>query len=452
MRIIIVGFGKVGSVLAWQLCAEKHDVTVIDCDESLASYADNTDIVFYTGNGVKLDDLQNAGCAKADLLIAVTGVDEVNMLICCIAKLLGVKDTIARVRDPEYSTQISRIKDKLGIDMTINPELAATGEISRLLRFPSAMTVDTFAKGMVEIVSVRLKDESLLAGVPLYELQKKFPAKVLVCAVERGGEIIIPNGSFILQAQDRISVVAKRAEIEKFFKATGAFSKRKIKRVMIVGASRIGYYLTADLAKYGISVTIIDTNREKLDAVANNLSGSITVVEGDGSSSDLLQEYDITGHDAFVALTGLDEENMVLAMYASRQGLGKIIAKVNRQTFLSMVKNTDVETYVSPKLICTNQILQYVRAKVNSGGSNVETLHTIVDDKVEAVEFIVKSTARCKGIPLKDLSIKDDILVACISRRGNIFTPSGNDTIEPEDRVIIVTTMKGLNDLDDILK
>ena len=452
MRIIIVGFGKVGSVLAWQLCAEKHDVTVIDCDESLASYADNTDIVFYTGNGVKLDDLQNAGCAKADLLIAVTGVDEVNMLICCIAKLLGVKDTIARVRDPEYSTQISRIKDKLGIDMTINPELAATGEISRLLRFPSAMTVDTFAKGMVEIVSVRLKDESLLAGVPLYELQNKFPAKVLVCAVERGGEIIIPNGSFVLQAQDRISVVAKRAEIEKFFKATGAFSKRKIKRVMIVGASRIGYYLTADLAKYGISVTIIDTNREKLDAVANNLSGSITVVEGDGSSSDLLQEYDITGHDAFVALTGLDEENMVLAMYAARQGLGKIIAKVNRQTFLSMVKNTDVETYVSPKLICTNQILRYVRAKVNSGGSNIETLHTIVDDKVEAVEFIVKSTARCKGVSLKDLPIKSNILVACISRRGNIFTPSGNDTIEPEDRVIIVTTLKGLNDLDDILK
>ena len=221
---------------------------------------------------------------------------------------------------------------------------------------------------------------------------------------------------------------------------------------MIVGASRIGYYLTADLAKYGMSVTIIDTSRAKLDAVANNLSGSITVVEGDGSSSDLLQEYDITGHDAFVALTGLDEENMVLAMYAARQGLGKIIAKVNRQTFLSMVKNTDVETYVSPKLICTNQILQYVRARVNSGGSNVETLHTIVDDKVEAVEFIVKSTARCKGIPLKDLPIKSNILVACISRKGNIFTPSGNDTIEPEDRVIIVTTLKGLNDLDDILK
>lgn len=452
MRIIIVGFGKVGSVLAWQLCAEKHDVTVIDCDESLASYADNTDIVFYTGNGVKLDDLQNAGCENADLIIAVTGVDEVNMLVCCIAKLLGVKETIARVRNPEYSSQIGRIKDRLGIDMTINPELAATGEILRLLRFPSAMTVDTFAKGIVEIVSVRLKDESRLDGMPLYELQKNFPANVLVCAVERAGKIHIPNGSFVLQAQDRISVVAERGEIEKFFKATGAFQKRKIKRVMIVGASRIGYYLTAEIAKYGMSVTVIDTNREKLNAIADNLSGSITIVEGDGSSSDLLQEYDITGHDAFVALTGLDEENMVLAMYAARQNLGKIIAKVNRQTFLGMVKNTDVETYVSPKLICTNQILQYVRARVNSKGSNVATLHTIVDDKVEAVEFIVNPTSKSKGIPLKDLQIKDNMLVACITRAGTVITPSGKDTIETGDHVIIVTTSKGLNDLDDILK
>ena len=452
MKIIIVGFGKVGTALARQLSAEKHDITVIDNDSELMSAADNADVAFVTGNGVRADILREAGCAKADMVIAVTGVDEINMLICCVTKSISSAATVARIRNPEYSSQIGAIKESLGIDMSINPEKAATGEIARLLRFPSAMTVDTFANGDVEIVSVRMREDSLLDGVPLYELQKRIPANSLICAVERDGAIHIPNGSFVLKANDRISVVAKRAEIEKFFKATGAFSKRKIKKVMIIGASKIAFYLAEELPRYGMELTIIESDKRISDALAETAAPYVRVLNADGSNSEVLQEYGIASHDAFLSLTGMDEENIVLAMYAARQGLGKVIAKVNRQTFLGMIKNTDVESYVSPKLICANRILQYVRALQNSMGSNVETLHTIVDDKVEALSFNVTERARCTKIPLKDLNIKPNMLVACITRGKNIMIPTGSDTIEPNDRVIIVTTTKGLNDLDDILK
>lgn len=453
MKIIIVGFGKVGTALARQLSLENHDITVVDIDPELAGVADSLDVAFCEGNGVNAEVLRDAGCQSAHLVIAVTGVDEINMLVCRIVKSMNDKvETIARIRNPEYSSQIDSIRVSLGIDMSINPELAATSEISRLLRFPSAMTVDSFANSKVEIVSIRMKEDSILDGVPLYELQKKVQAKALICAVERNGEIHIPTGDFILKAEDRISVVAKQEEIEKFFRSTGTFSKRKIKKVMIIGASKIAFYLTADIALQGMDVTVIESNKNVSDALAAFAPANVRVVHEDGSDSEVLQQYNITSHDAFIALTGLDEENMVLAMYAARQGLGKVIAKVNRQTFLGMVKNTDVETYVSPKLICANQILQYVRAKQNSQGSNVETLHTIVDDKVEALEFKVRAGARCIGIPLRDLKLKRNMLVACITRGRNVITPAGNDVIKEDDRVIIVTTEKGLNDLDDILR
>lgn len=453
MNIIVVGYGKVGEAIVQQLSEENHDITVIDSDKNLAASADQRDVAFIVGNGAKADVLKLANCAKADLLIAVTGMDELNILVCSIGKILGATDTIARVRNPDYSAQIEQVKKQLGIDLCVNPELAATGEMLRILRFPSAMTVDTFAKGTVEIVGYRLKDDSVLDGIVLHQLQKKYPAKVLICAVERNGQVHIPTGSFILHSGDRISVVAKRAEIERFFKATGTFNKRKIKSVMIVGGSRVGYYLSSELVKYGMDVTLIEASADKCEELAATLPRQVKLFMGDGSSASFLDEHDMGGHDAFVALTGMDEENIVMAMYASRSGdLNKVIAKVNRQTFLELVKNTDIETYVSPKLICATQIVQYVRAKQNSLGSNVETLHTIVDDKVEALEFLVKEKSKCIGIPLKDLQIRPNMLVACITRKGTIITPGGTDAIEAGDSVIIVTTTKGLNDLDDILK
>lgn len=453
MRIIVVGFGKVGEAIVKQLSDENHEITVIDTDPAVASTAEQMDIAFYAGNGARVDVLRAVNCEKADLLIAVTGMDELNILVCSIGKILGVSDTIARVRNPDYSAQTVGIKKQLGIDLSINPELATTGEILRILRFPSAMTVDIFAKGAVEIVSYQLKQDSVLDNLPLYELQRKYPANVLICAVERDDTVHIPSGNFVLRAGDRISVVAKRAEIERFFKATGTFKKRKIKRVMIVGGSRIGYYLSTELVKYGMEVTIIESDAERCEELINILPKQVTLYCGDGSNADFLDEHDITGQDAFVALTGLDEENIVMSMYASRlPHLSKIIAKVNRQSFLGMLKNTDMETYVSPKLICATQIVQYVRAKQNSLGSNVETLHKIVDDKVEALEFIVNERAKCIGIPLKDLNIRPNMLVACITRKNTVLTPGGLDAIESGDKVIIVTTTKGLNDLDDILR
>lgn len=452
MNIIVVGFGKVGETVTMQLSQEKHDITVIDIDESLSTACEQIDVGFCLGNGAKAEVLLAAGCEKADIVIALTGTDELNILICEIAKICGAKDTVARVRNPDYSRQTHLIR-KLGIDMCVNPDMLATGEILRILRFPSAMTVDIFAKGDVEIVSYRLKDDSVLDNIPLYSLQKKYPANVLICAVERDNEVHIPKGDFVLRAGDRISVVARRTGIERFFKATGTFNKRKVKSVMMLGGSRIGYYLSCELVKYGIGVTLIEANPAKCEELSATLPRQVKLCQGDGSNSDFLDEHDITGHDAFIALTGLDEENIVMAMYAARlNSFNKVIAKVNRQTALALVKNNDIETYVSPKIICANRILQHVRAKENTFGSNIETLHTIVDNKVEALEFIVKDTAKCTGIQLKDLAIKPNMLVACITRNGTAITPGGFDTIEAGDNVIIVTTKKGLNDIDDILR
>lgn len=453
MNIIVVGLGKVGEVLVKQLASEKHDVTAIDSDPELETIANQSDVAFIQGNGARVDVLKAAGCSRCDLLIAVTGMDELNILVCSLAKTLGAKETVARVRNPDYSTQTEQIKTGLGIDMCINPEFAATGEILRLLRFPSAMTVDTFTRGSVEIVSYVLKDKSPLDNLPLYDLRKQYPANLLVCAVEREGTVHIPYGNFVLHSGDRISIIATRSEIERFFKSTGTFNKRKIKNVMIIGGSRIGFYLSSELVRYGIGVTLIESNPERCEELSENLPGQVKLLHGDGSNADFLDEHSITDYDALVAITGLDEENMVLAMYASTMpNFNKVIAKVNRQSFLGMVKNTDVVTYVSPKLICTNQILQHVRAKQNSLGSNVVTLHTIVDDKIEALEFKVNEKSRCIGIPLKDLQTKHGLLVACISRKGAIIIPGGFDTIEPGDSVIIVANSRGLKDLDDILK
>ena len=453
MDVIIIGYGKVGEALVNQLTYEQHNVTVIDCHDFSAQVEQN-DAAFIKGNGAKADILKIAGCERHPLLIAVTSSDELNILACSIGKMLGASATIARVRNPDYSSQIHLMKKSLGIDMCINPDLTATGEILKLLRFPSAMTVDSFTRGYVEIVSYRLKENSILDNVALYNLKNTFPANILVCAVERDGKVHIPTGDFVLHSGDRISIIAKRSEIEKFFKQTGTLNKRKIKNVLIIGGSRIGFYLSNELIKCGIGVTLIEQNEDKCEELTvAGLSKKVNLLLGDGSNADFLDEHNISSHDAFISLTGIDEENIVMAMYAAGiSDIYKVIAKVNRSSFLNLVKNTDTETYISPKLICANQIVQYVRAVQNSVGSNVETLHTIVDDKIEALEFIVKNGSKSTGIPLKHLNFKKTVLVACITRKGEVITPGGDDTIEVGDSVIIVTTTKGLNDLDDILK
>lgn len=453
MKIVIVGCGKVGETLSHHLASEGHDIVVIDVNERVAGIIDSMDINIIIGNGAIIDVQKEAGVPHADLLLAVTGMDEVNMLVCMIAKKLGAKHTIARVRNPEYSQQMHLLKEELGLSLSINPELAAASEISRLLRFPSAMTVDLFAKGRVELADYRIKADSPLDNLPVHQLHRKFPHRVLICSVERDGKVLIPKGDTVLQANDKINLAAQPKDMELFFRETGALAKHTIRSVMIVGGGRIAYYLGNQLTDMGMHVKIIESNKAQCYALSDALPRA-TIINGDGTDHRLLLEEGIENCDALITLTGIDEENIIISMYAKqklRGALKKIITKVNRTMLLDMLENSDVETFISPKMITAMQILQYVRAMSNSLGSNVETLHTIANGRVEAAEFRIKAGAKCVGIPLMNLKLKDNLLIACIIRKGRVIIPGGNDTIEAGDSVIVVSSEIKLYDIDDIL-
>jgi len=450
MKIVIVGFGKVGFALAEQLSKEGHDIVIVDNDSAALEKADNLlEVMCVEGNGAIYNVQIEAGVPNSDLLIAVTSTDEMNILCCLVAKKLGIKHTIARVRNPEYADQLVIMREELGLSMSVNPEQAAAVEISRLLRFPSALKIDTFAKGRVELVEFKIGPGCPLDGMPLYELTKKYAVKVLICAVERNDQVFIPGGGFVLQEGDRISITASPAEIQLFFKSIGE-SIQKVRNVMIVGGSRIALYLARLLEEMGMSVKIIEHKEKRCHDLSSNLSRAM-VICGDGMDQELLSEEDISGMDAFVALTGIDEENIIVSMYAATKGVGKIITKINKAGFSEILQNTGIDSIISPKTITAHQILRYVRAMQNSFGSNVETLHKIVDDRVEALEFNVREDIRFLGVPLKDLVLRPNLLIACLTRHGRVIIPGGNDAIEAGDSVVVVTTNRGLRDLSDIL-
>ena len=451
MNIVIVGDGKVGSTLAEQLSAEGHDVTVIDNRaESLNQSMNLLDVNCVEGNGASYTVQMEAGVPKADLLIAATSGDELNILCCMVAKKLGAKHTIARVRNPEYQQQMIFLKDELGLSMAINPEMAAAGDISRMLRFSSALNVEPFAKGRVEIVEFRVKEDSPLIGLSLMELPRRFrQCRILVCVVIRNGEAIIPKGDFTIAQGDRLSVVAAPQDINAFFRSTGSMHRR-IKEVMIVGGGRIAYYLARQLLESGMHVKIIERDEARCHELCGLLPKA-DILHGDGTDQDLLHEEGLLNADAFISLTGFDEENIILSMYAQSCQVKKVITKVNNSRFLNMLDGSGLEIFVSPKQITSHRILSYVRAMQNATGSNVETLYRMADEQVEALEFRVRPTSRCVGIPLKDMSIRSGILIGAIIRRGRCIIPAGDDTIEPGDSVIVVTTIRGLQELNTIL-
>ena len=418
MKVVIVGDGKVGGTIARQLSGEGHDIIVIDNNTSVLNNASNTmDIMSVEGNGASMLVQKRAGVPEADLLIAATSADEVNMLACLLGKKLGVPHTIARVRNPEYYEQINELKEELGLSMTVNPEFAAATEILRLLRFPSALKIEVFARGRVELVEVKIPPHSVLDGMPLWAIYKEFQVKVLICAVQRAGEVHIPNGNFVLQAGDKINLTASHSEIEKFFRTIGLF-RTGVKSVMILGALP--------------------------EAV---------VIHGDGTDKETLQEEGLEKTDALVCLTGMDEENIVVALYAKAKKVSKVIAKINRISFDEILDALDIDGFISPKMIAANNIVRYVRAMQNSAGSsNVETLHKLVNEQIEALEFKVREKSSVVGVPLKDLKTKSEVLVATIIRNGRVIIPGGNDMIEVDDSVIIITRNKHLTDLKDILK
>ncbi len=452
MKIVIVGDGKVGSTIANQLSLEGHDVIVIDNNAAVLTNSGNTmDIFCIEGNGATASVLKEAGIQQTDVLIAATSADEVNMLCCLLGKKLGAKNTIARVRNPEYFQQMNLIKEELGLSMAVNPELAAATEISRLLRFPSAIKIEPFARGKVELVELKIPEHSPLDGMPLWAIYKEFQVKILICAVQREEQVLIPGGEFVLKAGDKINITASHLEIANFFRAIGVF-RTGVKSVMIVGGGRIAYYLAKELSSIHVKVKIIEKDLKRCEYLCEVLPESV-IIHGDGTEKELLHEEGLEKTDAFVTLTGMDEENIIVALYAKEKKVSKVIAKVNKISFYEIMDSLNIDSFISPKTIAAQNIVRYVRAMKNSmRDNNVVTLHTMINDQVEAVEFKVREDSAIVGIPLKNFKRRDGLIVAAIIRGSQIIIPNGNDMIEKGDNVVVVTTKKHLSDLNEIKK
>lgn len=451
MKIIIVGCGKVGTSLAERLSLEGHDLVMVDLSaKKIEEVSSRYDAMGVVGNGASFNTQMDAGAPDADLFIAVTGADEVNLLCCLIAKKSGKCQTIARVRNPMYSKEIAFIREQLGISMIINPELTTAREILKLLKFPSAIKIDTFAKGRVELLRFKLLPEVGFGGLTIMEIMNRLKTDVLICAVERNDEVVIPNGNFVLQDNDMLSIVGSLKETALFFEKIGLKSKR-VKNSLIIGGGTIAHYLALSLLKLGFRVRIIEMSKERCDYLSGLLPGA-DIINGDGSNQHLLMEHGLTHADSFVALTNLDEENIFLSLFAKKHSGAKLIAKVNRIAFNDVVDSLDIGSVIYPKYLTADYILQYVRACQNSIGSNVETLYKILDNRAEALEFSIRESSDVTDVPLMNLNLKDNLLICCINRNGTILTPRGQNIIKVGDTVIVVTTVRGLRDIRDILK
>ena len=454
MSIIIVGCGKVGHTLTERLVCEGHDITVVDTSERvIRDTTEVFDVMGIRGNGASLSVLMEAGLQKADLIIAVTGSDELNLLCCTIARKAGGNlAAIARVRNPDYSKELTYLRQQLGLSMIINPELEAAREIARLLSSPQALTISAFARGHAELVRFRIPAGNRLCGKRIMELGAIFRFDFLVCAVGREGRVSIPDGSFLLAEGDEIMIVASTRDVHRIFESIDMRSEA-VRSCMIIGGGKSSYYLAKLLLEQRMQVKIIESSRERCEELSTLLPEAV-VICGDGGDEELLKEEGIATAEAFVPLTGLDEENILLTLYAKRVPGLKTITKINRITFSDVIEGLELGSVVYPKHITAESIIAYVRARQNSIGSNVETLYHLFDNRVEAVEFHVQKDAPVVGVPLAELGRRkrDDMLIACINRGGKIIFPRGQDAIAADDSVIIVTTQAGLRDISDILK
>lgn len=450
MKIVIIGDGKVGYKLAKQLSSEKYDIILIDNnEEKLRKSVERMDVFCVAGEGGSVEVQQRADVPHADLVIACTSTDECNMLSCLIARRLGARHTIALVRNPIYYKQIDFLKKDLHLSMVVNPELIVAGDITRLLLFPDASKVETFVKGRVELVEFPIHCGKL-EGLSLSELYARFQVQVLVCVVESGETVLIPDGDYILKAGDKLHIAASHQNMEQFFKKI-ALRKEKIKNAMICGGGRVAYYLASQLCNLGMNVKIIERNRERCEELCELLPKA-TIINGDATEHDLLIEEGIEKTDAFIALTGMDEENIIMSLFASKQSVSKVIVKINEDRRAMMIDELGLDSIVSAKTATADAILGYVRARRNSQCSaNVETMYQLLDGRVEALEFIIKSENAYTGVPLKDLNLKVNNIIACIARGRKIIIPNGDDSIQVGDSVVIITMTKQIRDLDDIL-
>ena len=451
MKIVIAGTGKVGRTVAAVLSEEENDVTIIDLDpETVSLVSNDLDVICVEGNAADPEALRGAGVASADLVVAATEKDEVNMVCGIASRKLGAKHVIARIRDPLYLHQVAFLRDAMGLSQIINPEYECAKEISRILRFPGASRVDAFSKGSVEIVEHRIPEKGALDGVALRDLGTRFGARVLVALVEREGNALIPNGSTVLHSGDRLSITGSSRELRRFFVAIGEY-KRPVRRVMIMGGGRTAVYLTRLLEESGIDVTIVERSRERCDLLCD-LVPQAHIVCGDATFSDVLQEDGIATADGFVALTGDDGDNIITSLYARSCRVEKVVTKVNHEHFADILNDSGLDSIVSPKEIVALQLARYVRGLSDSAGSSVETLYRLVDGKVEVLEFQVLEESSCVHVPLRELRLRENILISALIRGSKTILPNGSTVIMPGDHAIVVTAAGRLRSLDEILE
>ena len=435
MKIIIVGCGNVGSAIAEQLSYEGHNITVVDVNEKLVNgVSDAYDVLGVVGNGASLNIQREAGVDNADLLIAVTGADELNLLCCLIARKAGGCHTIARVSNPVYSREIGFIKEELGLSMIINPQMAAAQEIGRLLKFPSALKVDSFAKSRVELVIYKVPEDSALCGVKLRDLSAKVKCNVLIPIVERGEEVMIPDGEFELAAGDEITIVSPAENTIDFFKKMG--DPTSVTRdIMMIGGGTTTIYLARQLLNMGVKVKIVEQDPARCEEL-----------------KELLIEEGLKTVGAFASMTNFDEENIMLTLFAKSLSKAKLFTKVHRISYDEIIESLGVGSVIYPKYITAEEIIKYVRAMKNSIGSNIETLYRLNDNRVEALEFQIREDSPVVGIPLKELNLKKNMIIGCITHKGKVEMPTGNSVIKVNDMVILITTTTGLHDIRDALR
>lgn len=451
LKIIIIGCGKVGRTLVEQLSQEGHDITIIDKNrERISQLANLYDVMGLVGNGASYNIQKEAGIGNADLIIAVTGSDELNLLCCTIATQVGNCAAIARVRTPDYSQEADYLREKLGLALIINPEYEAARDMARILYLPSSLEVTGFAHGQAELIKYAIPENSPMDGIAIKDLGHKLKANILIGAIERDNDVFIPSGDFILKKGDKLSFVGAHKQAKEFFSHLG-LNSHSVKNTMIIGGGKAAYYLAKELLSRGIRVKIIESDFNRCEELSILLPEAI-IINGDATDQTLLREEGIETTQSFVPLTGIDEENIMLTLYAKQVSNAKVITKINRITFTNVINSLDLGSVIYPKYITSEAIIAYVRAKKASMHSNIETLYHMYDSRVEAIEFFVSEKSAVTDVPLKDLTLKDNLLLCFINRNGRIIIPSGNDSIQKNDTVMIITKHTGFNQIQDILK
>ena len=451
LKIIIIGCGKVGRTLVEQLSQEGHDITIIDKNrERISQLANLYDVMGLVGNGASYNIQKEAGIGNADLIIAVTGSDELNLLCCTIATQVGNCAAIARVRTPDYSQEADYLREKLGLALIINPEYEAARDMARILYLPSSLEVTGFAHGQAELIKYAIPENSLMDGIAIKDLGHKLKANILIGAIERDNDVFIPSGDFILKKGDKLSFVGAHKQAKEFFSHLG-LNSHSVKNTMIIGGGKAAYYLAKELLSRGIRVKIIENDFNRCEELSILLPEAI-IINGDATDQTLLREEGIETTQSFVPLTGIDEENIMLTLYAKQVSNAKVITKINRITFTNVINSLDLGSVIYPKYITSEAIIAYVRAKKASMHSNIETLYHMYDSRVEAIESFVSEKSAVTDVPLKDLTLKDNLLLCFINRNGRIIIPSGNDSIQKNDTVMIITKHTGFNQIQDILK